>query len=150
MAMGVVVLLLPAARGEGGRRPDEGTYSLLLPLLDPRPLLELNPLLLLLDSELSLDDELPLPERRLGSFSHFSERPMFWPKSASEPRFTFPCFEDVSRLMLPPDDELVFLLILSRSRFSIASSFINVAARRWPRQLFEVQWRCLLLQPENH
>jgi hypothetical protein len=65
-----------------------------------------------------------LPLRLLGSRSQFSERPMFWPKLALESLLLSPLREDVSRFTSPAEVEPVFLLSLSRSRLSIASSLI--------------------------
>src|SRR4051812_7195378 len=82
----------------------------------------------------TLPDELPMPEllprlpelelcdpvRRLGSFSRFSLRPMFWPNDASESLLRLPMFCDVFRLTLPAVvDDVLSLLILSRLRLSI-------------------------------
>jgi hypothetical protein len=82
---------------------------------DPRPELELRLGVPLLSSL--------LPLRRLGSRSQFSERPMFWPKLELESLLLSPLREDVSRFTSPAEVEPVFLLSLSRSRLSIASSF---------------------------
>jgi hypothetical protein len=71
---------------------------------EPMPSLPSSPLLLepLERFELpSMPEEPTEPERRLGSFERFSERPIFWPNSADESLFDCPTRDDVERLTLP-------------------------------------------------
>src|ERR1043166_3849892 len=84
---------------------------------------------------------LPDPLRRLGSRAQLSERPMPWPKLLSESLFSFPMFEDVLRFTSPAGVDDVFLLILSRSRFSI-HCLLRCRDRLRDQQLFRVQWEC--------
>ena len=74
----------------------------------------------LLELELPcMPDEPTEPERRLGSFERSSERPMFFPKLDCESLFDLSRLDDVERLTSPALVLPTFLLILSRSRFSI-------------------------------
>src|SRR5436305_3367563 len=62
--------------------------------------------------------ELPL-ERSESPLLMPSERPVFLPNSTEEPLFCCPMLEEVLRFTSPPDVDPVFLLTLSRSRFSM-------------------------------